>query len=265
MTIDYKQLEALVREAMFTGGGINEPSAPKGVPHRMPAGDDNSREQDMGDPKANKLYAQAVKAREAVEELVEALDEPIYDGAYEHAFRASSSMRKALNSIEGAGAHPMPDEQVVAPPASRQRWGGYVPYQGAIDYGAGVGIMGLEEIATGEEPPEVLRLKQSFDRLGEEEKKHFIALLPSPDEGLEEASPTVGARAKKIAAAAQSGSTQTADAIEQQLASILTGAGVTPLKLRDALISLLTDLGLKNAKQVALLIAKGLAAKQKGQ
>ena len=29
MTIDYKQLEALVREAMFTGGGINEPPETK--------------------------------------------------------------------------------------------------------------------------------------------------------------------------------------------------------------------------------------------
>ena len=228
MTIDYEQLRSLVKEAMFTGGGINEPSAPKGVPHRMPAGDSASKQQDMGDPKANKLYAQAVKAREAVEELVEALDEPIYDGAYEHAFRASSSMRKALNSIEGAGAVPMPDEQVVAPPANRQRWGGYVPYQGAIDYGAGVGVMGLEE----QEPQE----------------------------------PQVGTRAKKVAALATAGGgTQTAQDIEQQLASILTGSGVTPLKLRDALISLLTDLGLKNSKQVALLIAKGLDAKLKGQ
>ena len=53
MTIDYKQLEALVREAMFTGGGINEPSAPKGVPHRMPAADDDEKEQDKGDPEGS--------------------------------------------------------------------------------------------------------------------------------------------------------------------------------------------------------------------
>ncbi len=53
MSIDYKQLEAIVREAMFTQGGINEPSAPKGVPHRMPAAEPNDRQQDMGDPEAN--------------------------------------------------------------------------------------------------------------------------------------------------------------------------------------------------------------------
>ena len=32
MSIDYKQLKGLVKEAMFTGGGINEPSAPLGIP-----------------------------------------------------------------------------------------------------------------------------------------------------------------------------------------------------------------------------------------
>ena len=31
MSVDYNQLKALVKEAMFTGGGINEPSAPEGV------------------------------------------------------------------------------------------------------------------------------------------------------------------------------------------------------------------------------------------
>jgi len=30
MSVDYDQLKALVKEAMFTGGGINEPSAPEG-------------------------------------------------------------------------------------------------------------------------------------------------------------------------------------------------------------------------------------------
>ena len=45
--------EALVKEAMFTGGGINEPSAPEGVPHRMPAADNDEKEQDKGDPEAN--------------------------------------------------------------------------------------------------------------------------------------------------------------------------------------------------------------------
>ena len=79
MTIDYKQLEALVREAMFTGGGINEPSAPEGVPHRMPAADNDEKEQDKGDPEANRLYDVALAAREAAEKLVEALDEPVYD------------------------------------------------------------------------------------------------------------------------------------------------------------------------------------------
>ncbi len=82
MSIDYKQLQNLVREAMFTGGGINEPSAPEGVPHRMPASDSSDKQQDMGDPKANELYEVALVAREATEKLVEALDEPQYQGEH---------------------------------------------------------------------------------------------------------------------------------------------------------------------------------------
>jgi len=149
MNIDYKQLEALVREAMFTGGGINEPSAPEGVPHRMPAADNDEKEQDKGDPKANKLYDVALAAREAAEKLVEALDEPIYDDAYEHAFKASACLRKALNSLEGSGAHPMPDQRVVAPDKEQQPYG--MGGSGAMNYysmgyaGFGDGGAGLEE------------------------------------------------------------------------------------------------------------------------
>jgi len=147
MNIDYKQLQALVREAMFTGGGINEPSAPEGVPHRMPAADTDTPEQDKGDPEANHLYDVALAAREAAEKLVVALDEPIYDDAYEHAFKASACLRKALNSLEGAGAHPMPDQRVVAPDKEQQPYGmgsagamGYytMGYAGAGDMGAGL-------------------------------------------------------------------------------------------------------------------------------
>ena len=147
MNIDYKQLEVLVREAMFTGGGINEPSAPEGVPHRMPAADTDTPEQDKGDPEANHLYDVALAAREAAEKLVEALDAPIYDDAYEHAFKASACLRKALNSLEGSGAHPMPDQRVVAPDKEQQPYG----MGGGMDYYsmgyAGVGDMGagLEE------------------------------------------------------------------------------------------------------------------------
>jgi hypothetical protein len=149
MTIDYKQLQALVREAMFTGGGINEPSAPEGVPHRMPAADTDTPEQEKGDPEANRLYDVALAAREAAEKLVEALDEPIYDDAYEHAFKASACLRKALNSLEGSGAHPMPDQRVVAPDKEQQPYG--MGGSGAMNYYSmgyadfGDGGAGLEE------------------------------------------------------------------------------------------------------------------------
>lgn len=128
MTIDYEQLKRFVKEAMFIGGGINEPSAPKGVPHRMPAADITDKEQDQGDPKANELYAVALTAREATEKLIEALDDPLYDDAYQHAFRATASLRKVLNSIEEMGAHPMPDQRVVAPPPRNQKYTGTAGY-----------------------------------------------------------------------------------------------------------------------------------------
>ena len=136
MSIDYKQLKSMVKEAMFTGGGINEPSYPEDIPHRMPAADTQDKEQDMGDEEANELYDIALAAREATEKLVVALDNPVYDNAYEYAFKATSCLRNVLNSLEESGAHPMPDQRVVAPPAKMQRYGGSLPYAGALAYGA---------------------------------------------------------------------------------------------------------------------------------
>jgi len=130
MTVNYEQLKTLVREAMFTGGGINEPSAPEGIPHRMPGSDTADREQDMGDPAANKMYDIALAAREATEVLVEALDDPFFDAPYEHAFKASANLRKVLNSIVALGAHPMPDQHVVAPPKNQQKYSAGPPRTG---------------------------------------------------------------------------------------------------------------------------------------
>lgn len=155
MSIDYKQLEALVREAMFTGGGINEPSAPEGVPHRMPAADTDDNEQDMGDEEANEKYEIALAAREATEKLVEALDEPIYDGAYEHAFKATRALGEALNELVGVGAHPMPVQRVVALPPDQQRYvagGAMGDYAGGAMVGMGDGgFGGMQEVSAGGE------------------------------------------------------------------------------------------------------------------
>jgi hypothetical protein len=181
MTIDYKQLEALVKEAMFTGGGINEPSAPEGVPHRMPAADTDEKEQDKGDPEANHLYDVALTAREATEKLVEALDEPIYDDAYEHAFKASACLRKALNSLEAAGAHPMPDQRVVAPDKEQQPYG--MGSSGAMDYYtmgyAGIGDLGagLEEQVETELSKDVMDAVEAVEALTDEKKRQFIAYI----------------------------------------------------------------------------------------
>ena len=152
MSIDYKQLQALVKEAMFTNGGINEPSAPRGVPHRMPAAEPSDKEQDRGDDEANEKYDVALIAREATEKLVEALDEPIYDGAYEHAFKASACLRKVLNSLVEVGAHPMPMQRVVAPAPGEQMYsaggsnmGDFAGGQGGFGMGMGDGGGGMQE------------------------------------------------------------------------------------------------------------------------
>ena len=88
------------------------------------------------------------RRREATEELVEALDDPVYDGPYENAFKATTALRKVLNDIEGLGAHPMPKQRVVAPPADQQKYAGYGSSYGGYSAGAwggGDGAGGLEE------------------------------------------------------------------------------------------------------------------------
>jgi hypothetical protein len=180
MSIDYKQLQLLVKEAMFTNGGINEPSAPEGVPHRMPAADKDTPEQDKGDPEANDLYDLALTAREATEQLVEALDEPIYDDAYEQAFKASACLRKALNSLEGSGAHPMPDQRVVAAPEYQQRFSGGSggDYAGGGMIGMGGGAFGgLEEQVETEMSSGVKKAVEAVDLLTDEEKKQFTSYM----------------------------------------------------------------------------------------
>jgi len=132
MAINYNQLKDLVLQELGVDGpgGVMGASAPAGVPHRMPSADSFDKEQDQGDPKANELYEIAMAAREAAEELVEALEDPLYDDAYEYAFKASANLRKVLNSIEIMGAHPMPQQRVVAPPRDQQKYtgtGGYLP------------------------------------------------------------------------------------------------------------------------------------------
>jgi len=178
MSIDYKQLETMVKEAMFTGGGINSPSAPEGIPHRMPAADTDEKEQDKGDPKANKLYDIALTAREATEQLVEALDEPVYDDAYEHAYKATMCLRKALNALIADNAHPMPTQRVVAPDKYEQPYGvgGGMNYSamGFADFG-GDGV-GLEESLDNLQPA-VRNVVKAMMGLSDAEKRQLDAFI----------------------------------------------------------------------------------------
>ncbi len=128
MSIDYTQLKNIVKEALGgdAPGGFVGASAPADVPHRMPAADPSKEE---GDPKANKMYEIALAAREAAEQLVEALDDPTFDDAYEFAFKASAALRRVLNSLEASGASPTPEQRVVAPPADQQKYGSDTSYR----------------------------------------------------------------------------------------------------------------------------------------
>ena len=151
MAIDYNQLKEFVREAMVHDGpgGSMAPSAPE-VPHRMPAANPAPQE---GDETANKLYYVALDAREATEKLVEALDDPLFDAAYENAFKASANLRKVLNILEDAGARPPSYDRVVAPPRSTQK---YATASSGPSFGGGdsaaMGMVGaLEEAEEGEE------------------------------------------------------------------------------------------------------------------
>ena len=123
--VDYEQLKKLVSE-VAAEAGVMGASAPEGVPHRMAAADPTKS---TGDPEANEKYQLALVAREATEVLVEALDQPIYDGAYEHAFRATMSLRHVLNALIGVGASPAGHDRVVAAPADQQKFAGYSSYE----------------------------------------------------------------------------------------------------------------------------------------
>lgn len=104
-------------------GGIMDPDMAPFVPHSM--GASNPSDEPVEDSKADRadeLYRLALAAREATEILVAAIDDPIYDEAYEHAFKATHSLREVLNSLIGSGARPDSEEMVAAPDAKLQKY-----------------------------------------------------------------------------------------------------------------------------------------------
>jgi hypothetical protein len=180
VSISYERLRELVEDAMAvdSAGGQMQPSGPAGVPHRMPGSETADKVQHRGDPEANKMFNVALAAREATEKLVEALDDPIFDNAYEYAFKASALLRKTINSLIETGAQPMPDQEVVAPPSNQQRWGGYVPYSGALEYRAnGVAAGMMDEAMVGDASEEVKAVIQGYEELEPEEQQLFHAYV----------------------------------------------------------------------------------------
>ena len=104
-------------------GGIMDPT--RGNPfvsHRQPAADPPKKEEDS---EVDAVYDIALKARLATEELMRTFDElnsPLYDEVYEHAFKATSSLRHALNGLIELGAEPEEEDKVVAPPKNDQKY-----------------------------------------------------------------------------------------------------------------------------------------------
>jgi len=99
-------------------GGIMDPGMVPFVPHREPAADTADEPEEPTE--ADHLYEIALTARLATEKLVKSLDHPIYDAAYEAAFKATGALRDALNALEAVGADPTPAGRVVAPPPEQQ-------------------------------------------------------------------------------------------------------------------------------------------------
>jgi len=191
MSVDYEQLRLYVLEALAVDGpsGMMVPSAPAGVPHRMPAAEPSKEE---GDPRANNLYDVALVARETTEKLVEALDEPIFDEAYEFAFKASAALRRVLNSLERAGAKPTPQQRVVAPGPGQQKYAGTTSYQGPTASASGGTVFGahppgvaLSDIseALENESPAIQNAVKSYHRLNDDEKRLFSAYLEGDEPG----------------------------------------------------------------------------------
>ena len=127
-----KLVENELKELLGPDGGIMDPNMVPFVPQHQPAQDPPDGDASDND-EATRLYRIALKAREATEELIVALDDPIYDDAYESAYKATMCLRKALNDLKAQGAAPTTEEEVVAPPRDEQPYGmqGFLP--GAID------------------------------------------------------------------------------------------------------------------------------------
>ena len=121
-------VEAELKELLGPDGGIMDPGMVKFVPHREPASAAPIEPADKDD-EATELYRLALKAREATEALIVALDDPLYDDAYEAAYKATMCLRKALNDLKAQGAKPTEEEEVVAPPREDQPYGmtGFLP------------------------------------------------------------------------------------------------------------------------------------------
>ena len=117
---------------------------------------------------------------------METLDQPIYDGAYEHAFKASACLRRALNELVNVGAHPMPVQHVVAAPRQQQK---YTAGSNMGDYFAGVGGYGdtgggmMEENM---EDPEVQKAIQAYEVLNPDQIEIFKAYFAGDEKTDEE-------------------------------------------------------------------------------
>jgi len=162
-----KLIKTLVEQELkeFGGGhaagGIMDPGMVPFVPHREPAAD--TADEPTEPTEADRLYKVGVAARLAAEDLVKALDHPIYDQAYEAAFKASAALRDALNAIESTGAEPENEDRIVAPSKEDQ------------PLGTGLGVTHMPMTYTGDTvseaaAPDVTTLSKLLTKVGFAEK-----------------------------------------------------------------------------------------------
>ena len=152
-TIEF--IKSLVeQELREINGGIMDPNMVPFVPHQQPAQDTANPGVPKEPTEADRLYKVAIGARLATEDLVKALDHPIYDEAYESAFKATMALRDALNALESVGAEPENDDRIAAPSKDNQPLGShlggrYVPmtYTGnTVSEGAAPDIVVLNKL-----------------------------------------------------------------------------------------------------------------------
>ena len=174
----------------------------------------------------------------------------------------------------------MPDQRVVAPPRAQQQYntsggknaGNYTGGMGGFAMPMGNAVGMFQEAAPDEESlkrlgvkniVEVQKALQAMSVLDEDDREKVLQAINMQMTEAEEGTDPASTRAKRIAAVSGGGETQTAEAIEQQIVTVLGAPGTTPVKLRDALTAIFKKLQIPSDKAIANTIVRNLEKKKK--